>query len=83
LDQVQRLDEVLAHGSIVEQKELLRGFIAGITLHPSEDRGVITFFDLSASFKFRGGSRPKLYRRMRVYGIPIAFARPARASGAK
>ncbi len=75
LAQVGRFAKILAHGSIVEQKELLRGFIAGITLNPSQNRGVITWFDLPASFKFGGGSRPKLYRRMRHYGIPIEFGR--------
>ena len=63
LAQIQRLHEVLTHGSMVEQKKLVGGFIAGITLYPGEDRGVITFFDLSASFKFHGGSRQKLYRQ--------------------
>jgi hypothetical protein len=83
LAQVRRLKEVLAHGSIVEQKELLRGFVGGIALTPSQHRGVITWYDLPASLIFRGGSRPKLYRRMRAYGLPIDFgrARPPRASG--
>jgi DNA invertase Pin-like site-specific DNA recombinase len=57
LAQVRRLKEVLAHGSIVEQKELLRGFVGGIVLTPSQHRGVITWYDLPASLIFRGGTR--------------------------
>jgi len=37
LAQVPRFRQVLAHGSIVEQKDLLRGFIAGIVITPSKD----------------------------------------------
>ena len=46
--QVRRFRQVLAHGTIVEQKVLLRGFIAGITITPSKDAGVITWYDLPA-----------------------------------
>jgi hypothetical protein len=64
---------------MAQQKELLRGLVASITLYPGENRGVVRFYDLiPASFKFSGGSRPKLYRRMRIYGIPIEFARARR-----
>jgi site-specific DNA recombinase len=56
LAQVRRIRDVLAHGTIVEQKELLRGFIAGITITPSKDRGVITWYDLPASLMFGGGT---------------------------
>ncbi len=53
--------------------------IADITLYPSKNRGVVRYYDLlPASFKYSGGSRPKLYRRMRVYEIPIGFARAIR-----
>ncbi len=34
--------------------------------------------DKTRAARFIGWSRPKLYRRMRVYGIPIGFARPIR-----
>jgi len=54
--QVRRFRQVLAQGAIVEQKELLRGFIAGITITPSKDRGIITWYDLSASFSISGGT---------------------------
>jgi hypothetical protein len=59
---VRRFRQALAKGSIVEQKELLRGFIAGITLTPSKNTGVITWHDLPTSFKFSGGTRQKLSR---------------------
>ena len=63
-------------GTIAQQKEFLRGMIADITLYPSQHRGVVRYYDLlPASFKCRGGSRPKLYRRMRHYGIEIRFGR--------
>ena len=75
LAQVRRFRDVLSQGSIVEQKELLRGFIAGITITPSKDAGLITWYDLPASLICGGGSRPKLYRRMRAYGIPMVFGR--------
>jgi len=40
---------------------------------------VIRYYDLlPASFERSGWSRPKLYRRMRIYGIPVGFARPPR-----
>ncbi len=39
LVQVERLREVLGQGSIAQQKEFLRGLIAGITLYPSKNRG--------------------------------------------
>jgi hypothetical protein len=77
LAQVRRLAEVLAHGTIVEQKELLRGFIAGITITPSKESGIITWYDLPASFKCSGGNRQKLYRRMRAYRIPSRLGRKA------
>ena len=49
--------EVLAQRSIHEKKEFLRGLVAGITLFPSENRGVITFYDLiPASFKCSAGT---------------------------
>lgn len=57
-----RFRQVLAQGTIVEQKALLRGFIAGITITLSKDRGVITWYDLPASFSISGGRRQKLYR---------------------
>ena len=34
--------------------------------------------DKTRASRFIGWSRPKLYRRMRYYGIPIDFARAAR-----
>ena len=71
--QVQRFGNVLAQGSIVEQKELLRGFIGGIAITPSKDRGVITWYDMSASLMFSGGNRQKLYRKMKGYGIPADY----------
>lgn len=49
LDQLGSIRQVLAQGSIIEQKALLRGFIAGITLTPSQDRGVITWYQLPES----------------------------------
>jgi site-specific DNA recombinase len=77
LAQVRRFRQVLARGTILEQKELVRGFIAGITITPSKDRGVITWYDLPASFKIRGGNRQKLYRRMKTYAIPKKFGKAA------
>jgi DNA invertase Pin-like site-specific DNA recombinase len=77
LAQVRRFREVMAKGTILEQKELLRGFIAGIALKPTKDEGTITWYDLSASFKYSGGNRQKLYRRMRAYGIPTRLGRKA------
>src|SRR6266699_913117 len=53
----QTLDVEATVEAALEQKELLRGFIAGISLNPSQNRGVITWFDLPASFKFGGGRR--------------------------
>jgi hypothetical protein len=67
----------LAQGTIVEQKELLRGFIAGITITPSKDSGVITWYDLPASFKCSGWNRQKLYRRLKSYAIPTGFGKAA------
>ncbi len=72
------LREVLEQGTIVEKKEFLRGLVAGITLFLSENRGVITFYDLiPASFKRRAGSRPKLYRKIREYGVSFDCGKPA------
>jgi hypothetical protein len=42
--------------TIIEQKELLRSFIAGIAITPSKDTGVITWYDLPASLKCSGGT---------------------------
>jgi hypothetical protein len=76
LAHVAKLSEVMEHGSIVEKKEFLRGLVAGITLFPSENRGVITFYDLiPASFKCSTGNRQKLYRKMAQYNIPMDFGR--------
>ncbi len=63
LAQIERFRQALRHGSMAQQKELLRGLVASITLYPGENRGVVRFYDLiPASFKFSGGSRRKLYR---------------------
>ena len=62
LAQVRRFRHVMAQGSILEQKELLRGSVAEIRLTPSKDTGVITWYDLPTSFKFSGGTRQKLSR---------------------
>ena len=49
--------EVLEQGSIVQQKEFLKGMIADITLYPSKNRGVVRYYDLlPASFKYSGGT---------------------------
>ncbi len=57
LAQVERFREALAHGSITEQKEFLRGMIAEIILYPSQDRGIVRYYDLlPASFKCHGGT---------------------------
>ena len=45
LAQIRKLQEVLAHGAIVKQKDFLRGLVAGITLYPSRHEGVIRFYD--------------------------------------
>ncbi len=58
LAHVARVREVLEQGSIVQQKEFLKGMIADITLYPSKNRGVVRYYDLlPASFKYSGGSR--------------------------
>ena len=46
LAHVGRFRDILAHGSIVEQKDLIRHFIAGITIAPSMAAGVITWYNL-------------------------------------
>jgi DNA invertase Pin-like site-specific DNA recombinase/phage host-nuclease inhibitor protein Gam len=51
LAQIERFREVLDQGTIIQQKEFLRGMIAGITIHPGKHRGVVTYYDLlPASF---------------------------------
>ena len=65
LAQVRRFAKFLAQGSIVEQKELMRGFIAGITIAPSKDRGVITGYDLPALLSAAGGDARNSARRGR------------------
>jgi hypothetical protein len=58
----EKFREVLAQDSIHEKKEFLRGLVAGIRLFPSENRGVIMFYDLiPASFKCSAGRRLKVY----------------------
>ena len=44
LAHVARLREVLEQGSIVQQKEFLKGMIADITLYPSKNRGVVRYY---------------------------------------
>ncbi len=65
LAHVARLREVLEQGSIVQQKEFLKGMIADITLYPSKNRGVVRYYDLlPASFKYSGGT-PDVLKKMR------------------
>ena len=57
LVQVERLREVLEQGSIVQQKEFLKGIVADITLYAGKNRGLVRYYDLlSASFKYSGGT---------------------------
>lgn len=73
LAQIERFRQALAHGSMVQQKEFLRGLVAGITLYPGENRGVVRFYDLiPASFKFSGGT-PEELEKMRVWPDQEAF----------
>ncbi|MGH6691687.1 MAG: hypothetical protein ACREF4_13530, partial [Gammaproteobacteria bacterium] len=46
LAHLSRFREVLAHGTFAEQKEFLGAFVAGITLHPYEKRGVLQMRDM-------------------------------------
>ena len=56
-----RFREVLDHGAFLEQKEFLGAFVAEITLHPYEKRGVLQMRDMiAASFSTAGWNRPKL-----------------------
>jgi len=50
-----RFREVLDRGAFLEQKEFLGAFVAGITLHPFEKRGVLQMRDMiAASFSTAG-----------------------------
>ncbi len=67
LARMTKIREALEHGSIVEQKGFLGGLIAGITLYPSEHRGVVRFHDLlPASFMCGGGTRSEL-EKMQIW----------------
>ncbi len=68
-----QLREVLEQGSIVQQKEFLKGMIADITLYPSKNRGVVRYYNLlPASFCIRGGTADEL-EKMQIWRDQEAF----------
>ncbi len=90
LAQIHRFREVLAHGSIIDQKEFLRGMIAEIVLYPSKNRGVVKYYDLLlASFKCHGGTGAELEKMQswpaweRIFWSPKRWIEAAQPTGTR
>jgi len=61
--QIERLPEILAHGSVAEVKSVLRGFIAAIEYNPEERKARVGFYPLERTEPARailGFSAPKV-----------------------
>jgi hypothetical protein len=62
---IRRLQKVLAHGTIVEQKDFLLRLVAGITIYPSRHEGGVRFHELLPMIRFGNAASAHAVRELR------------------